>query len=73
MEELVRASRVKAKLALNPDTSNLELEVLCKNGTVQVKGKIYETAQIQQIHRIARGVEGVTAVDVDQLASPIPA
>lgn len=73
MDDLVRASRVKAQLALNPGTSNLELEVTCKNGAVQVRGRAYETTQIENIDRIARSVEGVTSVDVDQLASPVPA
>jgi cytidylate kinase len=73
MDDLVRASRVKAELALNPGTSSLELEVLCKDSAVRVKGKIYDMAQIEQIERIARGVEGVTSVDLDELAPPIPA
>jgi cytidylate kinase len=73
MDDLVRASRVKAELALNPGTSNLELEILCKDAAVRVKGKIYDTAQIEQIERIARGVEGVTSVDLDELGPPLPA
>jgi len=73
MDDLVRASRVKAQLALNPGTSHLELDVLCKGSAVRVMGKIYETAQIAQIERIARAVEGVASIDVDELAPPIPA
>jgi len=73
MEDLVRASRIKVELALNPGTSNLELEVLCKNGAVRMKGKIYDVAQIEQIQRIATGMEGVTSVDLDELIPPIPA
>ncbi len=72
MDDLARASRIKAELALNPGTSNLELDVLCEEGDVRVKGKVYDTDQIEQIARIARDVEGVTRVDLDELAPPVP-
>lgn len=73
MDDLVRVSRIKAELALNPGTSALELEVLCKDGAVRVKGRTYAIAQIEQIERIARGVQGVTSVDLNELVPPIPA
>ena len=72
MDDLARASRIKAELALNPGTSNLELDVLCEEGDVRVKGKIYDTDQIEQVERIAREVEGVTSVNLEELAPPIP-
>jgi cytidylate kinase len=72
MDDLARASRIKAELALNPGTSNLELVVLCEEGDVRVKGKVHDTDQIGQIERIARQVEGVTSVDLGELVPPIP-
>jgi cytidylate kinase len=72
MDDLARASRIKAELALNPGTSNLELDILCEEGDVRVKGKVYDTDQIEQIERITREVEGVINVDLDELAPPIP-
>jgi osmotically-inducible protein OsmY len=73
MDDLARASRIKAELALNPGTSNLELDVLCEEGDVRVKGKVYDTDQIKQIERIAREVEGVISVNLEELAPPVPA
>lgn len=73
MDDLARASRVKAELALNPGTSNLEVDVLCSDGVVRVKGKVYTTGQIEEIERIAREVEGVVGVNLEELAPPIPA
>jgi cytidylate kinase len=72
MDDLACASRIKAELALDAGTSNLELDVVCKEGDVRVKGKVYHTDQIEQIERIAREVEGVTRVDLDELAPPVP-
>ena len=72
MDDLARSSRVKAELALNPGTSNLELEVICEEGDVRVKGKVYDTDQIKQIERIAREVEGVSSVNLEELAPPVP-
>jgi len=73
MDDLARASRIKADLALNPITSNLELDVLCEEGRVEIKGKILDTGQAEEIDRIARQVEGVTEVNLEQLAPPTPA
>lgn len=73
MDDLARASRVKADLALNPVTSNLELEVLCEHGAVRLKGRVLSIDQIEEVERVARQVEGVTSVSVEELASPVPA
>jgi cytidylate kinase len=72
MDDLACASRIKADLALNPGTSNLELNVLCKDGAVRVKGRVYNTAQVEQIERIASEVEGVISVNLEELAPPVP-
>ncbi len=71
MNNLARASRVKAELALNPATSNLELDVSCEDGEVRVKGKVFDTEQIEHIERIAKSVEGVSSVNLNELAPPI--
>ena len=71
MDDLARASRIKAELALNPGTSNLELDVLCEEGDARVKGKLYDADQIEQIERIAKEVEGVFSVNLEALAPPI--
>lgn len=72
MDDLARASRIKADLALNPITSNLELEVLCEDGAIQVKGKAFSPEQIKEVEHVTQQVEGVTKVSVEELALPTP-
>ena len=72
MDDLARASRIKAELALDPATSDLELVVLCEEGALRIKGRIHDTDQIEQIERIARRAEGVTSVNLEGLAPPVP-
>ncbi len=68
MEDLARASRVKANLALNPPTSGLELEVTASGGEVRIKGKIASVDQIEEIARVAELVEGVEKVNLEEVA-----
>jgi len=72
LDNLARASRVKADIALDPATSNLELEVVVEGGRVKVLGKVYTLEQITDIERIARGAAGVTDVDLSRLTAPVP-
>jgi cytidylate kinase len=69
---LARASRVKADVALNPATSNLELDVVADGGRVKVRGKVFSVDQIRHVERIAASVSGVTDVDASRLISPVP-
>lgn len=71
MENLAIASRVRADIALNPPTSNLELEVTASGGEVRVRGKIFSVDQIAEVERIARKVAGVEVVNLEELA-PAP-
>jgi cytidylate kinase len=73
MDDLVLASRVRAELALDPATSHLEFEVDAKSGTVRLHGAVGNTRDVDEIRRIAGRVEGVTALDLDELASPVRA
>ena len=72
MDDLARSSRIKADLALNKTTSNLELEVFSEAGAVRIGGKVFDTNQIEEIERVARRVAGVTTVSLDDLAPPTP-
>jgi len=67
MDDLVLASRVKADLAINPATSDLEVDVVARKGRVALTGKIPRLAEVQEIERVARAVPGVTAVQLDEL------
>ncbi len=72
MDDLARASRVKADIALNPETSALELEVGCENGVVRISGKAVDADQIREIQRIAGEVAGVAKLDLDNLTLRTP-
>lgn len=72
LDNLARASRVKAAVALDPATSNLELDVVANGGLVKVRGKVYSVDQIRQVEKIAAAVPEVTSVDVSRLISPVP-
>jgi len=73
MEDLARASRVKANLVLNPATSALELEVTASGGTVSIRGKVTSVDEIEEIEHIAQQVEGVERVNLEELAPATPA
>jgi hypothetical protein len=68
IDDLAKASRVKASLAMHPATSDLQFEVVAHNGSVSIKGDIVSPDQIKKISRIAGAVPGVTQVELDQLA-----
>ena len=68
MNDLALASRVRAALALNPFTSNLEVEVVASDGSVSVTGDLVE--QVEEVEQVARAVPGVTGLRVDE---PAPA
>lgn len=65
MEDLALASQVKASLALDPFTSNLEVEVEAVSGSVLIKGPLFE--QTEEVERVVRAMPGVTALTVHEL------
>jgi cytidylate kinase len=67
VEDLARASRVRANLAMNPVTSDLQVDVVAHNGAVSIKGDIVSPDQIKKIGSIAWAVPGVTEVRLDGL------
>lgn len=73
MDNLARASRVRANLALNPATQELEVEVEVLDGEVRIKGRLTDVHQVREIERIALDVEGVTSVNLSDLTSAVPA
>jgi len=72
MEGFARASRVRADLALNPATGDLELAVTAADGTVSITGRIHRPEQLPEIERVSTAVEGVTAVDTSGIIWPTP-
>jgi cytidylate kinase len=71
MDNLVLASRVRAELALNPFTSNLEVEVEARGGEVTIKGCLFDEAE--EVQQVAEAVPGVSAVVIEELPSEVTA
>lgn len=68
MNDLALASRVRAELALNPFTSNLEVEVVASGGSVSIRGELFE--QLEEVQRVVCAVPGVMGLAIDE---PAPA
>ena len=71
MRDLAIASRVKANLALDPATQELEVEVVAEKGAVWIKGKVSTPGQLSEVERVAKAVAGVTEVNLDALGAAI--
>jgi cytidylate kinase len=68
LDDLAKASHVKASLAMNSTTSDLQLEVVAQGGSLSIKGDIVSPGQVKEIGKIVWAVPGVTQVHLDQLA-----
>ena len=67
IDDLARASRVKANLAMNAATTDLQFEVVAEGGSVIIKGDIDTPDQAKKVGEIVRAVPGVTKVRLDEL------
>ena len=67
LNDLAKASRVKASLAMNPATADLQFNVRSDQGSVSIKGEIVSPQQIKVVAGIARTVAGVAEVRVEEL------
>jgi cytidylate kinase len=67
IDDLARASRVKANLAMNAATTDLQFDVVAEGGAVTVKGDIDTPDQAKKVGEIVRAVPGVTKVRLDEL------
>ncbi len=66
MNDLALASRVRAQLALDPFTSNLEVDVEAHGGTVSIQGSLFE--QTEHVERVAEAICGAGKVTIQDLA-----
>ncbi len=73
MDDMVLASRLRAELALDPSTSDLEVEVTAHHGSAAIRGKVSSVEQLEYVRRVASAVEGVNALNLDELAPPVRA
>lgn len=68
MNDLAKASRVKASLAMDPATADLQFEVVAHEGSISIKGDIVSHHQVKKIGSLARAVPGVAEVHLEELA-----
>ena len=68
LHDLAIASRIRANLALDPATADLELQITARGGMVAVKGRLACSDQAAEITRVARSVRGVREVQLDEVA-----
>jgi cytidylate kinase len=66
--DLALASFVKANLAMNLATSDLQFDITAQGGSVVIKGDIDNPSQAKKIRALAQAVPGVKEVNLDQLA-----
>jgi cytidylate kinase len=69
MMDLVLASRVRAALAVNEETQDLEVEVTARDGAVFIAGRLSRYSGMPEIHRIAGRVPGVASVEVEGVST----
>lgn len=70
MDDLALASRVRAELALDDSTSQLEVEVISERGALTIHGRIPTTREVEEVRRVAQALPGVKKVNLDEVASP---
>jgi cytidylate kinase len=68
LENLALASSVKAHLAMNPDTRNLQFEVAAKAGNVSIKAEVDSPQQAKGILAFVKNLRGVRSVACNELA-----
>jgi hyperosmotically inducible protein len=61
--DAVITSKVKSKLAADPQTSALEIDVDTLDGEVTLRGQVDTDAEREDAERLARDTDGVRAVD----------
>lgn len=71
LDDLALASRVKARLALEPSTHLLEFNVTARDGVVTIRGKVTNLELVPEIERVASSVPGVRELVLDEIA-PVP-
>lgn len=69
LENLLAASRLKARLALEPATVHLEFEATADRGRVTLRGRQIKPEELEAIRAIARAVPGVAGLDLSQLVA----
>lgn len=69
MDDLALASKVRAALAQDPFTLNLEVEVESRGGSILIRGHCGE--ETDDIQRVVGALAGVTGLTIDAVALPV--
>ena len=67
MKDFALISRIRAALALDRGTAQLDLEVSCRSGIVEIRGFVGSQRGIREVERVAGAVPGVRHLDLDEL------
>lgn len=70
MRDLSIASQVRAVIASDPVTKNINVEVGCRAGRVELKGVVFTPAVMDAAAAVARQVPGVTEVTCEAVEIP---
>jgi cytidylate kinase len=70
MRDLTLASRVRAALAADPTTGNANIEVVAKDGAVQLKGVVFSSSMLEAAAKVAERAPGVKAVSWEAVEIP---
>ena len=68
LDNLALASRVKASLAMNPDTCDLQFEIAAQAGSISIKGDIDTPSQMRKIRSLVENISGVRGVTLTELS-----
>ena len=70
MGDLVLASRVRAALASNEETTSVEVKIEADDGVVSLGGRVRPASLVESVLRVSSEVEGVRKVDRRDLEAP---
>ncbi len=68
LDDLALASSVKATLARNHDTSDLQLEITARSGALSITGPVDSPAQAKNIRHVIEKMPGVHSVSLQELS-----
>ncbi len=70
IRDLSLASRVRAAIAKDPVTKNINVEVTAQSGRVALKGVVFSPAMMDSAAEVAKRVPGVTGVSCEAVEIP---
>ncbi len=70
VQDLSLASRVRAALAADPVTKNIDMGVTAQGGVVSLRGVVFSPAMMETVVEVARRVPGVTSVTTEAVEVP---